>query len=125
MSLLKQGPDEAALARTLFRWTGGHAPLPLPILDTHVHFYDVHRPGGVPWPPPENKLLYRTVQPEHLTELASSWGLDGCIAVECSHLVEDNAKLLQLAAANPTVVRGVVGGGIEIGSKTFAASSNG
>ena len=118
-SLLLQGPDEALLARTLFRWSGGAAPLPLPVLDTHVHFYDVERPGGVPWPPPENKLLYRTVQPEHLTELASSWGLAGCIAVECSPIVADNAQLLKLAAGS-SVVRGVVGGGIEIGSKTFA-----
>jgi len=85
-----------------------------------VHFYDVNRPGGVPWPPPENKLLYRTVQPEHLTELAGRWGLAGCIAVECSPILEDNAKLLKLATANPTTIRGVVGGGIEIGSKTFA-----
>eukprot|EP01052_Picozoa_sp_SAG31_P085288 SAG31_NODE_45747_length_257_cov_0.987342_1_plen_51_part_01 len=35
------------------------------ILDTHVHFYDPSRPGGVPWPPAENKLLHRTVMPEH------------------------------------------------------------
>jgi predicted TIM-barrel fold metal-dependent hydrolase len=85
-----------------------------------VHFYDVERPGGVPWPPPDNKLLYRTVQPEHLTVLAGSLGLAGCIAVECSPILEDNAKLLKLATENSTAIRGVVGGGIEIGSKTFA-----
>ena len=115
-----QGPDEAALARGLYRWSGGAPPLPLPLLDTHVHFYDPQRPGGVPWPPKENKLLYRTVQPQHLAELASGRGLAGCIAVECSAIVEDNGKLLRLAAAHPAIVRGVVGGGIEIGSKTFA-----
>ena len=35
------------------------------IIDTHIHIYDPSRPEGVSWPPPENKLLYRTVLPEH------------------------------------------------------------
>ena len=35
------------------------------IIDTHTHFYDPTRPQGIPWPPAENELLYRTVQPNH------------------------------------------------------------
>ena len=34
------------------------------IIDTHTHFYDPTRPEGVPWPPADNELLYRTVLPE-------------------------------------------------------------
>ncbi len=30
------------------------------IIDTHIHLYDPMRPQGVPWPDPENTLLYRT-----------------------------------------------------------------
>ena len=119
-TFIRHGPDESAMGRALYRWSGGSAPAPLPLLDTHVHFYDPSRPGGVPWPPRENALLYRTVMPDHLTELAAGWGCAGCIAVECSGIVEDNAKLLTIAAAHSLTVRGVVGGGIEIGSKTFA-----
>ena len=35
------------------------------IIDTHTHFYDPTRPQGIPWPPKDNLLLYRTVLPEH------------------------------------------------------------
>ena len=119
-TFVRHGPDADTLFRRLYRWSGDGAPAPLPLLDTHVHFYDPSREGGVPWPPPENKLLYRTVQPEHLAELAGGWGVGGCIAVECSNLVDDNAKLLKLSSTEP-LVRGVVGGGMEIGAPTFAA----
>ena len=40
------------------------APLrPARILDTHTHFFDPSRPQGVPWPPKDNALLYRTTLP--------------------------------------------------------------
>src|SRR5207253_4928319 len=35
------------------------------VIDTHTHFYDPKRPQEVPWPPREDKLLYRTVLPNH------------------------------------------------------------
>ena len=91
---------------------------PPPLLDTHIHFYDPSRPGGVPWPPANNRLLYRTVMPVHLLEVAGGYGLTGCVAVECSGLVDDNAALLEIASAS-TTVRGVVGGGVEIGDPGF------
>ena len=34
------------------------------VIDTHTHFYDPTRAQGVPWPPREDKLLYRTVLAE-------------------------------------------------------------
>ena len=34
------------------------------IIDTHTHFYDPTRPQGVPWPPPDDTLLYRRVMPD-------------------------------------------------------------
>ncbi|MCX7887397.1 MAG: twin-arginine translocation signal domain-containing protein, partial [Verrucomicrobiae bacterium] len=37
---------------------------PARIIDTHVHFYDPSRPQGVPWPPKNDALLYRTVLPK-------------------------------------------------------------
>ena len=66
-TFIRHGPDESAMARNLYCWSGGSPPAPLPLLDTHVHFYDPSLPGGVPWPPDNNALLYRTVMPDHLT----------------------------------------------------------
>ena len=34
------------------------------VIDTHTHFYDPSRPQGVPWPPRNDTLLYRTVLPK-------------------------------------------------------------
>ena len=40
------------------------AAAPVRIIDSHVHFYDPTRAQGVPWPPREDKLLYRPVLPK-------------------------------------------------------------
>ena len=34
------------------------------LIDTHMHFYNPTRAGGVPWPPRDDKLLYRPVLPK-------------------------------------------------------------
>lgn len=78
------------------------------IIDTHTHFYDPARPQGVPWPPPNNKLLYRTVLPEHYKELAVPEGVTGTVVVEASAWLEDNQWILDLAAEDPFIV-GLVG----------------
>ena len=78
------------------------------IIDTHTHFYDPNRPQGVPWPPENNKLLYRTVLPEHHKALAVPEGVTGTVVVEASLWLEDNAWILNLAAQDPYIV-GLVG----------------
>ena len=45
------------------------------VIDTHVHFYDPTRPQGVPWPRPEEPLLYRQVLPRHWRALADRTGV--------------------------------------------------
>ena len=77
-------------------------------IDTHVHFYDPERPQGVPWPPADNALLYRTVLPEHCKALAAPEGVTGVIVVEASTWVEDNQWILDLAENEPFIV-GFVG----------------
>ena len=47
------------------------------IIDTHVHFYDTTRPGGVPWPPEDNELLYRPILPQHFVERTEKMGVTG------------------------------------------------
>ncbi len=79
------------------------------IVDTHTHFYDPARPEGVPWPPAENKLLYRTVLPQHFREVAEPHGVTATVVVEASRRLVDNQWILDLAASDPTIV-GFVGG---------------
>ncbi len=74
------------------------------IIDTHTHFYDPTRPQGIPWPPADNKLLYRTVLPQHHRELAVAQGITGTVVVEASSWLEDNQWILDLAAADPWIV---------------------
>ena len=78
------------------------------IIDTHTHFYDPSRPEGIPWPPADNKLLYRTVLPDHCKALAEPEGVVGTVVVEASNRVEDNQWILDLAADEPFIV-GFVG----------------
>lgn len=74
------------------------------IIDTHTHFYDPSRPQGVPWPRPQETLLYRTVLPPHYGALAEPRGVSGTVVVEASPWVEDNQWILDLAAKESLIV---------------------
>ena len=87
------------------------------IIDTHTHFYDPHRPQGVPWPPKDNALLYRPVFPEHFKALAEPEGVTGTVVVEASAWLEDNQWILDLAEDDPFIL-GLVGH-IDPGTETF------
>ena len=78
------------------------------IIDTHTHFYDPTRPEGVPWPNPDDELLYRTVMPDDYKKLAIPEGVTGTVVVEASRWVEDNQWILDLAA-NESFIVGFVG----------------
>ena len=81
---------------------------PGPILDAHIHLFDPTRPGGVPWPEPDDKALYRPALPPRYQALAAGFGVVGAIAVEASPLATDNQWLLAVAKAHPFIV-GIVG----------------
>lgn len=78
------------------------------IIDTHTHFYDPTRPQGVPWPSPDDKLLYRTVLPHHCKAVALAEGVTGTVVVEASAWLADNQWILDLAADDDFLV-GLVG----------------
>lgn len=67
------------------------------IIDTHTHFFDPHRPQGVPWPQPETPDLYRTTLPEHFLSVAAAHGVTHTVVVEASPWLEDNQWILDLA----------------------------
>jgi L-fuconolactonase len=90
---------------------------PSTIIDTHVHFYDPSRPGGVPWPPKDDARLYRTVLPAEFRKITAPLGVKGVIKVEASPLLEDNQWVLDLAAKEPIIV-GMVGN-LGVGNPDF------
>ena len=96
------------------------------VIDTHTHFYDPTRPGGVPWPP-EDSPLHRTVLPADWLAVAEPCGVRETVIVEASPLVEDNQWILDLAAQEKCIV-GFVGNldptdaAFEANVKRFAAN---
>ena len=88
------------------------------VIDAHTHFYDPTRPEGVPWPPADDKLLYRRVLPTDYCALPVPRPVTGTVVVEASPWIEDNQWVLDLAAKEPFIV-GLVGN-LPIGTKQFA-----
>jgi len=91
----------------------------LTIIDTHTHFYDPTRPGGVPWPGKGDALLHRTTLPADYRAQPVSQPVTATVVVEASPLVEDNQWILDLAAKEKFIVGFV--GNLKPGENAFAA----
>ena len=89
-----------------------------PIVETHIHFWQVTRPGGVPWPTPAEGPIYRDVLPDDYTSMAKAHGIVGAGIVEASGIVEDNQWILDLVRRNRFYSFYV--GNLDIGAPTFA-----
>lgn len=89
------------------------------IIDTHTHFYDPSRPDGVPWPPKNDPVLYRTILPPNYQSIQQPVKVDGTVVVEASPLLEDNQWILDLAAKEKFIVGFV--GNLPVGTDGFAA----
>jgi len=84
------------------------APPPaIPIIDTHIHLFDVARPGGVPWPP-KGDSIYKTALPARFRELVKGLNVVGAVEIECSPLFDDNQWVLDVMAREP-VMTGMIG----------------
>jgi predicted TIM-barrel fold metal-dependent hydrolase len=98
--------------------TGSEAQAaPIPIIDTHIHLFDVTRPQGVPWPAKDNTVLYHSALPDRYRKLAVPLGIVGAIEVEASAWLEDNQWVLDVAAKDPIIVGTV--GDLEPGKPDF------
>lgn len=84
------------------------APIPMPVIDAHIHLFDPTRPGGVPWPDKSAAALYQPALPPRFSKLAEPHGVVGAIAVECSPWMVDNFWLLDVAEKNP-IMLGFIG----------------
>jgi predicted TIM-barrel fold metal-dependent hydrolase len=116
-AFLRHTAIAGAAALTRLPAVAAAPPAPARIIDTHTHFYDPARPGGVPWPPRTDSLLYRTVLPPQYRALKVPQTVDGTVVVEASPLVEDNQWILDLAAEDPFIV-GLVGN-LPVGTPEF------
>lgn len=112
--------SSAAWASPLLPPAGLPRSAPIPTIDTHTHFYDPTRPQGVPWPNPNEKLLYRTYLPSEFRTLTAPYAVVGTVVVEASPWVEDNQWILDLARDNPLIVGFI--GNLEPGKPEFAAN---
>jgi L-fuconolactonase len=80
------------------------AATPPGAIDTHTHFYDPGRPGGVPWPSKTDSLLYRRVLPADFRKITAGLGVAATVVVEASPLLEDNQWILDLARDDRSIV---------------------
>lgn len=83
-------------------------PDPIPIIDTHIHFFDTTRPQGVPYPAPNVIPNVPVATPETYRKVVAGLGIVGAIEVEASPWVEDNLWVLELVAKD-TIVMGAIG----------------
>jgi predicted TIM-barrel fold metal-dependent hydrolase len=66
------------------------------MIDTHIHLFDSSRPQGIPWPPPDDEVLYKPHLPAEFKSVSKSSGLTGVVIVEASERLEDNRWVLDL-----------------------------
>lgn len=80
-----------------------------PILDCHLHLWDLARPAGLGWIKPDNQTLYRSFLPKDHEPVAKANGVQGVIVVQAGQSLPDNQWNLDITAHNPALYRGVVG----------------
>lgn len=81
----------------------------VPIIDCHVHLWDIARPAGLGWIKKENKVLYRSFLPKDHEPIAVANGVRGVVVVQAGQSLPDNQWNLDITAHNKTLYPGVVG----------------
>ncbi|MGB3126073.1 MAG: amidohydrolase family protein [Pseudomonas sp.] len=94
------------------------SPYSGPIIDSHLHLFDPHRPEGIPWPEPGNRL-YAAHLPADYWAIAREHHVIGAIAVEASPCRGDNRWLLETLRNVPGMLGFV--GNLDPREATFAA----
>jgi len=81
---------------------------PIPIIDTHIHFFDMHRPQGVPYPAKGGLNGITKADAALFRKTAAQFGVVGAIEVEASPWIEDNLWVLLECEKDPIMV-GTIG----------------
>ena len=77
------------------------------IIDTHVHFYDPAKKGGIAWPKPSQKI-YGKKYPEQLNAAAGRGTVSASIVIEASPNFHDNIWIAELAEKESSVLGAVI-----------------
>jgi L-fuconolactonase len=109
------------LAALILLSPGLHAEeTPIPIIDCHVHLFDLARPEGIGWIKKDDKILYRSFLPADHEPIAKANGVVGVVLVQAGQSLPDNQWNLDISAHNKELYRGVVGNLSEvIGTPAF------
>jgi predicted TIM-barrel fold metal-dependent hydrolase len=84
---------------------------PIPVIDTHIHLWDLSRPQGAPFPPKDIQAKHNlpdVMSAKVYHRQAAAEGLVGAIHVDASPWMEDNLWVLENCAEDDIMV-GVVG----------------
>ena len=112
------GADDLALRAAVEQAEHNAPPGKRPFVESLIHFWQVTRDGGVPWPTPEQGPIYRDVLPPEYNAVARANGVVTAGVVEASGIVEDNQWILDLVRGDRFYSFFV--GNLEIGASTFA-----
>ena len=74
------------------------------LIDTHIHIYDPTRKDGIPWPPKDDRVLYKPHLPEEYRRVSKPAGVTGVIIVEASDRIVDNDWVLKQVDGDPFFV---------------------
>jgi L-fuconolactonase len=93
---------------------------PIPIIDCHVHLWDLSRPEGVTWINKDLKALYRNILPAEHEPIAAANLVQGVVIVQAGHSLPDNQWNLDITAHNKHLYLGVIGNlSLNIGTPEF------
>lgn len=84
-------------------------PAALPVVDTHVHLWDIERRDGLGWIAADNKVLNRSFLPKDHRPLAAANGVGAVVVVQAGQSVADNQWNLDVTAKDKDLYRGIVG----------------
>ena len=103
--LLAWSADAAEPRGELLRQDG----IAVPIIDCHVHLWDISRPEGLGWIKKDDKVLYRSFFPKDHEPIAVANLVGGIVVVQAGQSVPDNQWNLDITAHDKTLYRGVIG----------------
>jgi L-fuconolactonase len=99
----------AVLAGILSGALGAAEPAQVPIVDSHVHLWEIARPEGLGWIKKDDRLLSRDFLPKDHEPVAAANHVGGVIVVQAGQSLPDNQWNLDITAHNKSLYRGVIG----------------
>ena len=80
----------------------------VPIVDTHIHFFDTSRKEGVMWPPKDNKVLHVPTFPADFEKVANKHNIKAAVVVQASNWVTDADWNLKVTEIDKTLYPSIV-----------------